>query len=73
LKLITWTAGPPELYDLAVDPAEQHNLYTLDNPRALDLSQRLEKWIAAMPRHNTQPRKLDRATSERLKSLGYVQ
>jgi arylsulfatase A-like enzyme len=73
LKLITWTAGPPELYDLAQDPQELHNLYASDDPRAIDLTQRIEKWAAAMPRQNLQPTKLDKSAAEKLRSLGYVQ
>jgi arylsulfatase A-like enzyme len=73
-KLIVWTNGPPELYDLALDPGERHNLYQPDDPRAADLSKRLTAWISSMPRpvqrnsHN-----LDKETIEKLKSLGYVQ
>jgi arylsulfatase A-like enzyme len=72
MKLILWTAGPPELYDLASDPAEQHNLYKPDDPRAAELRRRLESWILAMPRLNA-PHSLDKLNGERLKSLGYIQ
>jgi arylsulfatase A-like enzyme len=73
LKLIGWTAGPPELYDLATDPDERHNLYTPGDPRAADLFKRLENWVAGMPRAHARPPKLDKSAEERLKSLGYVQ
>lgn len=73
LKLITWTQGPPELYDLASDPEEKHNLYSPENAQAKELSQRLDAWVATIPRQKTSPSKLDPATRERLKSLGYVQ
>jgi arylsulfatase A-like enzyme len=72
MKLILWTAGPPELYDLATDPAEQHNLYKPDDPRAVELRRGLESWISAMPRLSV-PHNLDKVNAERLKSLGYVQ
>ncbi|HLH42502.1 MAG TPA: sulfatase-like hydrolase/transferase, partial [Bryobacteraceae bacterium] len=72
LKLILWTAGPPELYDLAADPAEQHNLYNPDDPQAIKLRRGLETWISAMPRLIA-PHSLDKINGERLKSLGYVQ
>jgi arylsulfatase A-like enzyme len=72
MKLISWTAGPPELYDLAADPAETVNLYRPDDPRAVELSQRLSSWVAAMPPRKA-PTKLDKSTIERLKSLGYTQ
>ena len=73
MKLITWTSGPPELYDLAADPGERHNLYTSGDPRALDLSRQMEQWVAAMPRQSVQPTRLDKSAAERLRSLGYVQ
>jgi arylsulfatase A-like enzyme len=73
LKLIGWTAGAPELYDLDSDPQEQRNLYQPDDPRARELSNRLETWAASAPRHGSQGQKLDRSATERLKSLGYIQ
>ena len=73
MKLIFWTNGSPELYDLAADPSEEHNLYRADDPTSIKLSDQLNKWISEMPRHNVQGHKLDQATAERLKSLGYVQ
>jgi arylsulfatase A-like enzyme len=73
LKLITWTAGPPELYDLTSDPEEKHNIYQPDDQRAKDLSQRLDAWVASMPASKAAPFQLDSATKERLRSLGYVQ
>jgi arylsulfatase A-like enzyme len=72
MKLILWTAGPPELYDLSSDPTEQHNLYKPGDPRATELRRRLESWISAMPRLNA-PHSLDKLNGERLKSLGYIQ
>jgi arylsulfatase A-like enzyme len=72
-KLITWTAGAPELYDLAADPHESHNLYRADDPRAIELDEQLRTWVASMPERKAQPRKLDKGAAERLKSLGYIQ
>ncbi|HLH42501.1 MAG TPA: sulfatase [Bryobacteraceae bacterium] len=72
MKLILWTAGPPEMYDLAADPAERRNLYNPDDPQAIKLRRGLETWIAAMPRLIA-PHNLDRISGERLKSLGYIQ
>ena len=72
LKLIAWTSGPSELYDLATDPTEQHNIYHLDDPRATKLSDRLRHWVSTMPPRKA-PTKIDRSTAERLKSLGYIQ
>jgi arylsulfatase A-like enzyme len=71
LKLIDWTSGSPELYDLASDPREEHNLYESDSPRATELAQQLRGWIAAMPPRKPST-KMDRSTIELLKGLGYV-
>jgi arylsulfatase A-like enzyme len=73
LKLITWTAGPPELYNLATDPKEQHDLYSSADPQAMDLMRRLDAWVATMPKQKAESENLDPVTVERLKSLGYVQ
>jgi arylsulfatase A-like enzyme len=73
LKLITWTEGPSELYDLAADPGETHNLYCTDDPRARALEHQLSTWVAAAPRQFEQPGELDKNSVERLKSLGYAQ
>jgi arylsulfatase A-like enzyme len=73
LKLITWTQGPPELYDLASDPGEERNLYEPGDPRAERLLHSLANWEAGAPRRALAPSSLDRSTLERLKTLGYVQ
>ncbi|HXM20939.1 MAG TPA: sulfatase-like hydrolase/transferase [Terriglobales bacterium] len=72
-KLITWTQGPSELYDLAADPGEARNLNRTDDPRATALVDRLQKWAAVAPRKFDQAGKQDKSTVEKLKSLGYVQ
>jgi arylsulfatase A-like enzyme len=73
LKLITWTQGAPELYDLASDPGEEHNLYQPRDPRAEALLHSLASWEKGAPRPGLAPSALDRSTLERLKTLGYVQ
>jgi arylsulfatase A-like enzyme len=73
LKFTTWTDGPPEFYDLAVDPGEEHNLYSPHDPRVIDLAKRLETWVGSIPKEKLQRQNLDKSTLERLKSLGYVQ
>jgi arylsulfatase A-like enzyme len=73
-KLIDWSNGPPELYDLSVDPTEEHNLYRPDEPHATELQARLNAWISTLPKAPlTSQKKPDSQTLERLKSLGYVQ
>lgn len=74
-KLITWSAGPPEFYDLAKDPGEVSNIYRSDDPRVEELQARLNAWSASIPH-----RPLRRPASpsgqqelKRVKSLGYVE
>lgn len=59
----------PELYDLASDPAEQTNLVGREPERVRDLQSRLRQWSTppAAPSGT-----LDPATSEKLRSLGYI-
>ncbi|HEY7339059.1 MAG TPA: sulfatase/phosphatase domain-containing protein [Bryobacteraceae bacterium] len=71
-KLISWTGGPSELYDLSSDPQEKYNLYAPDDRRAVDLAKRLKKWAASAPplrRGST----TDNSAILRLKLLGYIQ
>ena len=72
LKLIAWSHGPSELYDLASDPYEQHDLYRPDDVRAMDLSKRLTDWVASIPHKVRQTKKLGKPDLERLRSLGYI-
>jgi arylsulfatase A-like enzyme len=72
-KLITWTEGAPELYDLAADPDETHNFYRADDPHDKALADRLSAWVAAAPQKFEEPAKLDKSSFEKLKSLGYAQ
>jgi len=75
LKLIVWTAGNPELYDVAADPGELHNLYNPADASAEALEKRMHEWLAAMPvassPHTVTP--ADKSTVQKLRSLGYVQ
>lgn len=60
----------PELYDLASDSGELHNMYA----RRPDLAKPLERSLDALTagRRGPTPTAVDRETSERLRSLGYV-
>jgi arylsulfatase A-like enzyme len=73
-KLIAWSDGPPELYDLAGDPNEMHNRYQPDDTVAAALFERIQKW-SAMPQRKPMSTQetIDRKDLEKLKSLGYVQ
>ena len=63
------------LFDIAVDPLEQHDLYAPDHPAVAPLTKALNDWLAA----NGQALKFDealaaaRAKEEELRSLGFLQ
>jgi len=61
----------PELYDLAVDPGESHNLYAAQRDRARDLESRLDR-LSAGAAATPAPTALDSDAEARLRSLGYV-
>ncbi len=58
----------PELYDLAGDPKEEHNLVD-GRP---DDARRLKAFVAQFPNDRPQAAAEDDATADRLRSLGYV-
>ena len=74
LKLITWTAGDPELYDLAADPGELNNRYRPGDPVSDALMARIHAWAAAIPQRSPEQagKPVDKSTLEKLRSLGYV-
>ncbi|HWF84985.1 MAG TPA: sulfatase-like hydrolase/transferase [Vicinamibacterales bacterium] len=60
----------PELYDLAADPGERHNLYAPQRERARDLESRLDQIAkGAAP---AAPAPIDPDAEARLRALGYV-
>lgn len=64
-----------ELYDLARDPGELHNLAHDElPPQAKALERALERWLdqVSSPRAKAGPQPLDPATARRLEALGYL-
>jgi arylsulfatase A-like enzyme len=72
-KLIAWSHGPSEFYDLVADPGELRNKFATDDTRQSELAAQLTQWISAIPKITEPVRKLDKPSMERLKSLGYTQ
>ena len=61
--------GPrPELYDMAADPAELHDLVASDAADAARLAKELQKF----PQGNQKPTQADEETLKRLAALGYI-
>ena len=72
MKFITSTTGKRELYNLATDPQEQHNLYNPDEKASQSLRTDLDDWVHTVKALEAPP-KLDQRALDRLHSLGYVQ
>jgi arylsulfatase A-like enzyme len=72
LKLVASDRGGVELYDLAADPGELHDLAAERPDAARDLALRLEGWARARSAHAllSEPT-LDPETVEALRELGY--
>ena len=61
----------PELYDLAADPGELHNLYATRRDDARDLESRLDR-IAGAGANAPAPVAIDPDADARLRSFGYI-
>jgi arylsulfatase A-like enzyme len=75
VKYIWSSGGDHELYDLAADPVEEHNLIA-DRPQlAQALDAELRSWLRSLqPQHSdAQHSELDPVTKKALEALGYVQ
>lgn len=72
-KLITGSGLQPELYNLASDPQEEHNLYAQDSETGRALEASLQHWITLLPVQHSKPALVEKQMLDRLKSLGYLQ
>lgn len=72
-------SGQVELYDLAQDPGEHHNLAPKQGERVDRMRAELNRWLReaearrVKPQAGEQLQRLDKSTLDQLKSLGYVQ
>lgn len=70
-KMIYSDKGMRELYDLAADPGERHNLYRSDAPLTALLRNRMVNWsLHTTPRYQDATSSLE--VEKRLESLGYA-
>ena len=78
MKYIWESEGGNELYALAEDPRERHNLAAKRPDEAARMERALETWLRRLPANrmdNAEERGLevDRETQRQLRSLGYIQ
>jgi len=71
LKLVTSTTGKHELFDLARDPAERHNLMATEPAEGHPLETQLREFVRLIPGNSSKPVQND-AQLRRLRGLGYV-
>jgi arylsulfatase A-like enzyme len=71
-KLISRSNGEIGFYDLAADPAEDHNRYEPVNAQAAELLAALDQWLERNPLRVELKATPDPRTLERLRALGYL-
>jgi arylsulfatase A-like enzyme len=69
-KLIASSEGPRQLYDLRLDPAEQHDRHSV--ARATRLERALVEWLDDSPGRPGAAPPMDEALRRRLHALGYA-
>ena len=72
-ELVTASSGKYEVYDLAADPNETHDLSAANEKTAGGLGTELKAWVKTMPARPKQQMKPDGDAVQRVKSPGYVQ
>ncbi|MBK8899821.1 MAG: sulfatase [Anaerolineaceae bacterium] len=71
-KYIWSSAGDHELYNLADDSGEQHNLITQERETAVAMAQQLDNWLAAHTHASVDEAAMDEMIVSRLEALGYI-
>jgi len=71
--IVDETTGRSELYDLADDPGERHNVAAEQRERVAALRQLLDTWSKALaPKTDARPAEFSDEEHERLEALGYI-
>ena len=75
VKYIWSSDGRDELYDLNQDPRESENIINKEPLKLSELRVSLARWVSSVSSRSTKARSatFDRATSEKLRSLGYIE
>ncbi|HPQ14264.1 MAG TPA: sulfatase [Bryobacteraceae bacterium] len=73
LKYASSSSGRRELFDLAKDSREDHNILGKEPQVAKELSLELSRWLKTVPVKAGQQSGIEAETLQQLKSLGYVQ
>ncbi len=76
-KWIAGSSGPSQLFDLATDPGEEHDLVGQGLPQEAALAARLDEWTASLAvaggEGGESALKADDQAKERLRALGYIE
>ncbi|MGE5570587.1 MAG: sulfatase [Rhodospirillales bacterium] len=73
LKYASSSSGRRELFDLAKDSREDHNIFSKEPQAAKELSLELARWLKTVPVQAGRRSGIEAETLQQLKSLGYVQ
>jgi len=64
--------SPVELYDLAQDPEEKHNIVDERSPSANQIILEIDRIIRSARKRNTEKLEIDQELRKQLKALGYI-
>jgi arylsulfatase A-like enzyme len=74
-SLILNSEGPGELYQINLDPDQQHNLYSEKKKVSAQLTAELDNWEKSLKRYQNQeysfPEEIDEKTREKIRKTGY--
>jgi arylsulfatase A-like enzyme len=73
MKYVTSSNGKRSLFDLSVDPNEQHSLLVLQQDRVTEMDTALSSWRKNLPAQKRQNKQMDAEKLKQLKGLGYIQ
>ena len=74
-KFIWYSDGTSELYHISEDPSEESNIISEYPDIASDLDKKLQEWLISFQhreKKQMENARIDRATRENLKALGYL-